>query len=72
VFRNNFKDSDVLYVPEIYWDYTRKNVLVMERVYGIPIRNIDEMHAIGMDMKKLAEHAVDIFYTQLFTHKSVL
>jgi len=40
----------------------------MERVYGIPIRNIDEMHAIGMDMKKLAEHAVEIFYTQLFTH----
>ncbi len=68
VFRNNFKDSDILYVPEIYWDYTRKNVMVMERVYGIPIRNIDEMHAIGMDMKKLAEHAVDIFYTQLFTH----
>jgi len=68
VFRNNFKDSDVLYVPEIHWDYTRTNVLVMERVYGIPIRNIDEMHAIGMDMKKLAEHAVDIFYTQLFSH----
>lgn len=68
VFRNNFKDSDVLHVPEIYWDYTRKNVLVMERIYGIPIRDIEQMHAIGMDMKKLAEHAVEIFYTQLFTH----
>jgi len=68
VFRNNFKDSDLLYVPEIYWDYTRKNVLVMERIHGIPIRNIDQMHAIGMDMKKLAEHAVEIFYTQLFRH----
>lgn len=68
VFRNNFKDSDILYIPEIYWDYTRTNVLVMERIYGIPIRDVDAMHAINMDMKKLAEHAVEIFYTQLFSH----
>ena len=68
VFRNNFKDSDILYVPEIHWDFTRKNVLVMERISGIPIRDIDAMHDINMDMKKLAEHAVEIFYTQLFSH----
>ncbi len=68
VFKNNFKDSDILYIPDIYWDYTRTNVLVMERISGIPIRDIDAMHAINMDMKKLAEHAVEIFYTQLFSH----
>lgn len=68
VFRSNFKDSDILYIPEIYWDYTRANVLVMERISGIPIRDVDAMHAINMDMKKLAEHAVEIFYTQLFSH----
>ncbi len=68
VFKNNFKDSDILYVPEIHWDYTRRNVLVLERISGIPIRDIDAMNAIGMDMKKLAEHAVEIFYTQLFSH----
>lgn len=67
-FRNNFKDSDLLYVPEIHWDFTRTNVLVMERIHGIPIRDIEAMHAINMDMRKLAEHAVEIFYTQLFTH----
>jgi len=68
VFRNNFKDSDILYIPEVYWDYTRTNVMVMERISGIPIRDIDAMYAINMDMKKLAEHAVEIFYTQLFSH----
>ncbi len=68
VFRNNFKDSDLLYVPEIHWDFTRTNVLVMERIHGIPIRDVEAMHAINMDMRKLAEHAVEIFYTQLFTH----
>lgn len=68
VFRNNFKDSDLLYVPEIHWDFTRTNVLVMERIHGIPIRDIEAMRAINMDMRKLAEHAVEIFYTQLFTH----
>ncbi len=68
VLRNNHKDSPLLYVPEIYWDYTRKNILVMERIEGIPIRDVDAMHAINMDMKKLAETGVEIFYTQVFKH----
>ena len=68
VLRNNHKDSPLLYVPEIYWDYTRKNILVMERIEGIPIRDVDEMRAINMDMKKLAETGVEIFYTQVFKH----
>ena len=68
VLRNNFKDSKTLYVPEIYWEYTRSNVMVQERIHGIPIRDIKEMQRIGMDMKKLAEHGVEIFYTQVFQH----
>lgn len=66
--KHNHQDIDKLYVPEVYWDYTRQNVLVLERVYGIPIRNIDEMHEAGINMKKLAEHGVEIFYTQVFHH----
>ena len=66
--RNNFKDSELLYVPEVYWDYTRREVMVMERIHGIPIRDIDAMQSIGMDMKKLAEHGVEIFYQQVFSH----
>ncbi|MFK7856466.1 MAG: ubiquinone biosynthesis regulatory protein kinase UbiB [Granulosicoccus sp.] len=68
VLRNNFKDSDTLYIPEIYWDLTRSTVMVQERIDGIPIRDIDEMKAVGIDMKKLAEHGVEIFYTQVFDH----
>jgi len=66
--RYNHRDIDKLYVPQVYWDYTRVNVLVLERVYGIPIREIDQMHEAGIDMKKLAEHGVEIFYTQVFRH----
>ena len=68
VLRNNFKESKKLYVPEIYWDYTRSNVLVQERISGISIRDVDEMRRIGMDMQKLAEHGVEIFYRQVFDH----
>lgn len=68
VLRNNFKDSSTLYIPEIYWDYTRSSVMVQERISGIPIRDVDEMRLLGMDMKKLAEHGVEIFYTQVFEH----
>lgn len=64
----NHREIDKLYVPDVYWDYTRVNVLVLERVYGIPIRDVAEMQRIGMDMKKLAEHGVEIFYTQVFRH----
>lgn len=64
----NHEDIDILYVPEVHWEYCRINVLVLERVFGIPIRDIDEMHRQGIDMKKLAEHGVEIFYTQVFRH----
>jgi len=68
VLKNNFKAFDTLYIPTVHWEYTRSNVITLERIYGIPIRDVDAMHAIDMDMRKLAEHAVEIFYTQVFHH----
>ena len=64
--RKNFQDSDQLYIPEVYWDYTRDNILVLERISGIPVSNIEEIRASGVDIKKLAERGVDIFFTQVF------
>ncbi|MCO7224515.1 ubiquinone biosynthesis regulatory protein kinase UbiB [Pleionea sp. CnH1-48] len=64
--RRNFIDSNRLYVPEIYWDYTREKVLVQERIYGIPIANVDELKAAGTNMKELAHRGVEIFFTQVF------
>jgi ubiquinone biosynthesis protein len=66
--RRNFANSNLLYVPEIYWEYTRNNVMVMERIYGIPVANLDELNAQNTDMKKLAERGVEIFFTQVFDH----
>lgn len=68
VLRNNFKDSEMLYIPEIFWEYTRSTVMVQERISGIPIRDVATMESIGMNMEKLAEHGVEIFYTQVFDH----
>jgi ubiquinone biosynthesis protein len=62
----NFEGSGLLYVPEIYWDFTRQNVLVMERIHGIPIGDIDALNAAGIDMGKLANDGVEIFFTQAF------
>lgn len=66
--RRNFEGSNDLYVPEIYWDYARKNVLVMERIYGVPIRDIEALEACGTDMERLAAMGVEIFFTQVFSH----
>ncbi len=66
--RRNFSGSGLLYVPEVYWPYTRKNVMVMERISGTPIGNVDELRAQGIDMKQLSERGVEIFFTQVFRH----
>jgi len=62
----NFEDSDLIYVPRIYWDYTKKNVLVMERIYGSSIRAIDTLREKGYDLKQLGEDGVQTFFKQAF------
>lgn len=64
--KRNFQGSDLLYVPEIHWPLTRRDVMVMERIYGIPISNIDILKAEGVDLKRLSENGVEIFFTQVF------
>lgn len=64
--KRNFSEGGLLYVPEIHWDYCRTNVLVMERIYGVPVANIDDMRAAGVDFKVLAERGVEIFFAQVF------
>ncbi|MGL6117621.1 ubiquinone biosynthesis regulatory protein kinase UbiB [Plesiomonas sp.] len=64
--RRNFTGSPMLYVPEIYTDYCRESLLVMERIYGIPVSDISALHANGTNMKLLAERGVQVFFTQVF------
>lgn len=66
--RRNFENSEVLYVPKIYWDFSSKNILVMERIHGIPVADIDALAAQKTDFKKLAETGLEIFFTQVFEH----
>src|SRR5512138_340941 len=66
--RRNFAGSMQLYVPEVYWDYCRKNVMVMERVRGVLINNVEELKRRGANIKRLAENGVEIFFTQAFRH----
>jgi ubiquinone biosynthesis protein len=64
--RRYWKDSELLYVPEVYSDLCHQNILVMERIYGVSISNIDALKDAGTDMKVLAERGVEIFFTQVF------
>lgn len=64
--RHNFKDSEMLYVPKIYWDYTRPKVMVVEKIAGIPIGDVEALRSAGVDMKALADRGVEIFFTQVF------
>ena len=64
--RRNWTDSELLYVPEVYWDFCHQDILVMERIYGVSISDIDALKAAGTNMKVLAERGVEIFFTQVF------
>ncbi|WP_233969886.1 ubiquinone biosynthesis regulatory protein kinase UbiB [Pectobacterium versatile] len=64
--RRNFENSPMLYVPEVYSDYCSESMMVMERIYGIPVSDVDALTANGTDMKLLAERGVQVFFTQVF------
>ncbi len=64
--RRNFENSELIYIPEVHWALTRKKVMVMERIYGIPVGEIEKLKAGGADFKALAERGVEIFFTQVF------
>ena len=64
--RRNFAGSEKLYVPEVHWPLTRREVMVMERISGTPIGDIEALRAQGVDFERLAKNGVEIFFTQIF------
>ncbi|AOE49072.1 ubiquinone biosynthesis regulatory protein kinase UbiB [Kangiella sediminilitoris] len=64
--RHNFKQSELLYVPKIYWDFTRTKVMVVEKISGTPIGQVQSLKEQGVNMKALADRGVEIFFTQVF------
>ncbi|TCS43760.1 ubiquinone biosynthesis regulatory protein kinase UbiB [Reinekea marinisedimentorum] len=64
--RRNTIAEGKLYVPVVYWEFTRKSVLVLERIYGTPVSDLDALNAAGIDFKVLGERGVEIFFSQVF------
>ena len=64
--RRNFEQSPMLYVPEVFSDYCSESMMVMERIYGIPISDVATLEKHGVNMKLLAERGVQVFFTQVF------
>ncbi|SMF51421.1 2-octaprenylphenol hydroxylase [Alteromonadaceae bacterium Bs31] len=66
--RRNFENSSLLYIPQVYWDYSTRNVLVLERIYGISVSDMAQIKAQNTNLKLLAERGVEVFFTQVFEH----
>ena len=66
--RRNFEHSSLLYVPEVYFDYCRREVMVTERIYGVQISDMAALRGAGTNIRKLAANGVEIFFTQVFRH----
>ena len=66
--KRNFEDTNILYIPDINWSLTKSKLLVQERVYGIPIGDIEALKAKNVNLARLAEIGVEIFFTQIFKH----
>ena len=68
LLRHNFEDSPLLFIPEILWDYSNENVLVMDRIHATPVTDMAALKASDVDLKLLAERGVEIFFQQVFEH----
>ena len=66
ILRRNFKGSRDLYIPEVYWQWCRHRVMVMERVSGLPVGDVENLRSHGVNLKKLARRGVRVFYMQVF------
>ena len=64
--RRRFENSEMLYIPRVHWDYCRRDVMVMERISGIPVGDVARLRRENIDLKLLAERGVEIFFTQVF------
>jgi ubiquinone biosynthesis protein len=64
--RRNMEGLNLVLIPEMIWDFCRDDVIVMERMKGVPISQIDQLRAAGVDIPKLARDGVTIFFTQVF------
>jgi ubiquinone biosynthesis protein len=64
--RRNMQDLDLVMIPEMVWDFCRTDVMVMQRMKGVPISQIQRLRDAGVDMKKLAVDGVTLFFTQVF------
>jgi len=64
--RRNFEDSKLVYIPEVFWDYTCRDVFTMERISGIPVTDLETLRQRNTDLKLLGERGVEIFFTQVF------
>ncbi len=64
--RRNMADLNLVLIPEMHWDFCRTDVLVMERMHGVPISQVDRLKAAGVDIPRLARDGVTIFFTQVF------
>src|SRR5688572_26790702 len=66
LLRRNFRDSPLLLVPRVHWDYCSSEVMVMERMHGTPVSQVDALRAQGVDIPRLARSGVEIFFGQVF------
>ncbi len=66
LLKRNFSGSSLLQVPEMYWDFCTPEVMVMQRMHGLPISQVDKLRDAGINIPKLASNGVEIFYTQVF------
>jgi ubiquinone biosynthesis protein len=64
--RRNFRDSPLLLVPRVHWDYCSSEVMVMERMHGTPVSQVGALRAQGIDIPRLARAGVEIFFSQVF------
>jgi len=68
IFRENFKENEKIYIPLIYKEYTKERILVMEKVEGVRVDDVESLKQRGLNIKKIFKTVIDIYFIQIFEH----
>ncbi len=64
--RRNMEGLDLVLIPEIFWDYCHTEVMVMERMQGVPISQVEQLREAGRRFRSWPRDGVTLFFTQVF------
>lgn len=68
IFSRNFADDDTIFVPRVFWEYSTRNMITMERIDGVKITDFAKLDELGIDRREICKKGGDLVFAMVFEH----